>query len=349
MAIERITKNVTRPAVLAALAEYDKLGQATFLTKHGFGRATKYQLWHDSKAYDSKAIVGVAFGYLPGHPPPLRSDEFYGGMVQVVPILEALGFSFDPPAEVGKRNPPWSRDELILALDLYHKHRGRDPGESHPDVIALSSLLREMAGSAGLATFRNANGVAMKLMNFRSLDPAFTAGGGKGLSSASKLDRAVWQEFANDRQMLAVAAEGIRHGIVVELDDDMLDEIEGYEAKEGRVSYRLHRHLERDRKIVAIRKASEIRKHGKLRCQACSFDFVATYGERGAGYIEAHHVNPVHAMKEGSTTTAGDLSLLCANCHRMIHAAKPWLTVAELRALLIANAVMKPVPGLLDR
>lgn len=332
--IERITSNVTRPAVLAALAEYDQLGQKPFLAKYGYGRATKYQLWHDGKPYDSKAIIGAAFGYMPGNPPPLRFNEFSGGLVYVVPVLEALGFSFEPPVANAARNPSWSRDELILALDLYNRHNGRDPGGTHPDVVALSALLREMAGGAGLVTFRNANGVAMKLMNLRSLDPAFTANGGKGLNSASKLDRAVWEEFASDRQGLAIAAEALRQGITADLDEDVLDEIESYEAKEGRVSYRLHKHLERDRKIVALRKSGALKKHGKLECEACDFDFLAAYGSRGAGYIEAHHTNPVHAMKKGETTKVSDLALLCANCHRMVHAAKPWLTLAQLRALV---------------
>lgn len=334
MAIERATSSVTRSAVLAALAEYDALGQKAFLTKYGYGRATKYQLWHDSKPYDSKAIVGAAFGHLPGRPPALRHDEFSGGLVYVVPVLENLGFSFDPPHPLAKRNPPWSREELILALDLYRKHGGRDPGDTHPDVVALSALLREMAGSAGLATFRNPNGVAMKLMNFRSLDPAFTAGGGKGLASASKLDREIWDEFSDDHQALAVAAEEIRQGIAIDLDGEVLDEIEGYEAKEGRVSYRIHRHLERDRRIVALKKSSRLKAYGKLECEACSFDFFATYGPRGAGYIEAHHTNPIHAMQKGSVTKAADLALLCANCHRMVHASKPWLTLEQLRALV---------------
>ncbi|MFT8781916.1 HNH endonuclease [Acetobacter syzygii] len=334
MMMERITSNVTQPAVLAALAEYDKLGQKQFLEKYGYGRARKYQLWHDGKPYDSKAIIGAAFGYLPGSPPPLRRDEFSGGMVYVVPVLKALGFSFDSPARTAARNPPWSRDELILALDLYYRHDGRDPGDTHPDVIALSARLREMADGARLITFRNANDVVMKFMNFRSLDPNFTNDGGKGLNSANKLDRVVWDEFSGNRQALSIAAEAIWQGVIVDLDEDILDKIESYEAKEGRVSYRLHKHLELDRKIVALRKTGALEKHGKLECEACGFNFLATYGSRGAGYIEAHHTNPIHAITEGETTKASDLALLCANCHRMIHASKPWLTLAQLRELI---------------
>ena len=333
MAIERRPINVTRDAVLKAMAEYDRLGQDAFLSRYGFGRARTHMVWYKGASYDSKAIVGAAFGYLPGSPPPLRSDEFFGG-APTIRALEAQGFTFEAHVNDGKRNPPWSRDELILALDLYHRHGGRDPGDTHPDVISLSALLREMAGGAGLVTFRNPNGVAMKLMNFRSLDPSFTVGGGKGLASASKRDHEVWSEFFGNKQELAVAAEAIRQGVKAGLDADVLDEIDGYEAKEGRVSYRTHKHLERDRKVVSIKKQSVLKKYGKLACEACSFDFLATYGARGAGFIEAHHVNPVHAMKEGSSTKIGDLALLCANCHRMVHAVKPWLSIEQLRQLI---------------
>jgi 5-methylcytosine-specific restriction protein A len=87
-----------------------------------------------------------------------------------------------PGPEAQPRNPNWSREELILALELYFRHSGRDPGDTHPEVLDLSALLQRMATQAGLETFRNGNGVAMKLMNFRSLDPAFLSKGGTSLS-----------------------------------------------------------------------------------------------------------------------------------------------------------------------
>jgi hypothetical protein len=37
---------------------------------------------------------------------------------------------------------------------------------------------------------------------------------------------------------------------------------------------------------------------------------------------------------KGSKTTIEDLALLCANCHRMVHSARPWLTVDELCQLI---------------
>jgi len=52
-----------RNAVLSAIAEYDSIGQSAFLAKYGFAPARRYQLQHDGRSYDSKAIVGAAYGY----------------------------------------------------------------------------------------------------------------------------------------------------------------------------------------------------------------------------------------------------------------------------------------------
>jgi 5-methylcytosine-specific restriction protein A len=86
-----LLKNLTaKRAVLQALAEYDHLGREAFLKKYGFGEATHYYILHDEKYYDSKAVVGVAYGYQFGR--PLRSGDFGGGKATVLPTLSRLGF-----------------------------------------------------------------------------------------------------------------------------------------------------------------------------------------------------------------------------------------------------------------
>ena len=64
--------------VRQAAAEYDQLGQDEFLARHGFGRAQAYLLVLDDKSYDSKAILGVAYGYATGR--PLGPHDFSGGV-----------------------------------------------------------------------------------------------------------------------------------------------------------------------------------------------------------------------------------------------------------------------------
>jgi 5-methylcytosine-specific restriction enzyme A len=235
------------------------------------------------------------------------------------------------------RNPPWRREEVILALDIYRKHGGRDIGIDHPDVVETSALLRGMAKQEGLETYRNASGVKMKMMNFRSLDPSYTADGRTGLTGASSTDRKVWSEFEENPQQLALTAQSIRDGALSKMSDEDAEEVQSYSAKEGKVSYRLHRRHERNPAIVAARKRQALQAKGDLNCEACGFSFAAVYGGRGEGFIEAHHTNPVHSMQEGDETTLDDLVLLCSNCHRMVHQSKPWLSLDELRALLVTH------------
>jgi hypothetical protein len=81
---------VTRADVLQAIAEYDRVGQDQFLAEHGFGRATAYLLIHNGRSYDSKAILGVAYGFATGA--PLTSREFSGGVYGAAGVLRKLGF-----------------------------------------------------------------------------------------------------------------------------------------------------------------------------------------------------------------------------------------------------------------
>jgi hypothetical protein len=50
--------DLTRPAVLAAIEEHDRLGREDFLHRYGFGPARDYRLLFDGREYDSKAIAG---------------------------------------------------------------------------------------------------------------------------------------------------------------------------------------------------------------------------------------------------------------------------------------------------
>src|SRR4051812_1366838 len=60
--------------VLAAIAEYEQLGRARFLSRYGYGPSSKYFLRHNGRIYDSKAIFGVATGHDRERGRPLRSD-----------------------------------------------------------------------------------------------------------------------------------------------------------------------------------------------------------------------------------------------------------------------------------
>ncbi len=81
---------VGRRAVLEAIAEFIELGRSAFLAKYGF-RAARYQLVHGRHRCDTKAILGVAYGFEHGCA-PLKAQEFSGGVEHCVRLLVRLGF-----------------------------------------------------------------------------------------------------------------------------------------------------------------------------------------------------------------------------------------------------------------
>jgi predicted HNH restriction endonuclease len=126
----------------------------------------------------------------------------------------------------------------------------------------------------------------------------------------------------------------IRGGVLPEALDG--EDPEAAEFPEGRVLYRLHRFHERSGDVPRRAKELALKKHGKLACVVCGFDFHATYGPVGAGFIECHHTVPVSELDYGMMTKLADVVLVCSNCHRMLHRRRPWLRIEALKALLQA-------------
>ena len=111
MTIDRLTDVA---AVEAAVAEFDRVGRTAFLAKYGFGRAREFMLRMPSGAlYDSKAIVGAAFGHQYPDQGPLSASAFSGGEATVERKLRDLGF------DVVRVGDPWSRLEVELAVADY--------------------------------------------------------------------------------------------------------------------------------------------------------------------------------------------------------------------------------------
>ena len=236
------------------------------------------------------------------------------------------------------KNPTWTRDEIILAMDFYMDFFESIPGKDSADIRGLSDLLnvfRNKNGLHGDAKFRNNSGVYMKMMNLRGFDDRYT---GSGLKASSKGDREVWDYFFNKPRELKRAANKIKdyiesENVDIDINIDIDSEFEE-EASEGKVVTRIHQTYERDTKLVRRKKRKVLEEQGKLTCEVCDFDFQERYGERGKEYIECHHTKPVSEIGETGKTGIDDLVLLCSNCHRMIHRKRPWISVSDLKGLL---------------
>ncbi|WP_431892393.1 HNH endonuclease [Micromonospora haikouensis] len=323
--------SLDRPAVLAAVDEFDRLGRDGFLRTYGFGPAKSYFLQLNGKLYDSKAIAGYAHGLTAGR--RLRSGDFTGGDKSVAHRLRALGF-----AVVTTRNPDWTRDEIVLACALVAENAWRQLGDNDPRVIELSLLLQAPAVHAidnRRPDFRNPAGVARKTADIATRHPNY---GGKQ-TNGNRLDGEVLRDFIEKPRTMFELARKIRAYFVApdagrpSIPDP---DLEDASVDEGDVLRREHLRRERDVGIRKAKIASVLSKGLLLACEVCGFDFEQNYGTHGAGYIECHHRLPLHVSGPTRTRLA-DLALLCSNCHRMIHRFKEWLTVEDLKAIVTAT------------
>lgn len=254
------------------------------------------------------------------------------------------------PAVATSRNPTWSREELILALDLYLALAGSPFNKTDERIVELSSVLGALAmsrGISGQSDFRNANGVHM-LMNFRSLDPAYTSDGRVGLTRGNRLEAVLWEEFSNDREALTKAVGEIRQSLAftpaaaadeadlravlamldVAVDDvaaavpipavtpEQLADIEAkYRSASPEAKERVSRTIERGPVGALVKKANG------YRCQVCEalgLDPIGFRKSSGEPYVEAHHVMPVSRGEIGSLA-ASNILTACPNHHRQLH------------------------------
>ena len=78
----------------------------------------------------------------------------------------------------------WTREELILAINLYCKIPFGKMHHGNPLIIEFANLIG-----------RTPSSVTFKLGNLASFDPSLKERGIKGASNASKLDKEIWDEF----------------------------------------------------------------------------------------------------------------------------------------------------------
>ena len=96
----------------------------------------------------------------------------------------------------------WTREHFLIALNLYCKLPFGKLHKGNPIII-------EAAAKMG----RTPSSLAMKLVNFASLDPVQRARGIRGLPGATKQDQAMWDEFHSHLSTLGVESEQLLHDL----------------------------------------------------------------------------------------------------------------------------------------
>lgn len=226
-----------------------------------------------------------------------------------------------------------------MALDLYVRHKHKLPAKNGAEVTLLSQRLTELAGySSDSGTFRNANGVYMKLMNFLSIDPDYVMQGKTGLKRNNKDEQLVWNLFADDDALRNATVASILAFLSASSllpEQTNKEEDDGFvEAEEGRLLTRVHRSRERSKQLVRKFKEHVRTTKGGLTCEGCGFEAADRYGIEFADVMDVHHKRAVHTLQPGDKTNFSDLAILCASCHRIVHSRRKWLSIEQLQQLV---------------
>lgn len=99
----------------------------------------------------------------------------------------------------------WTREELVLAFDLYCRIPFRQTKANNPAVIELARLLKRSPAS-----------VARKLGNFGAFDPQLQQQQITGLVHTGKLDHEIWNEFNEDWNALVLEANRLKESLGLE-------------------------------------------------------------------------------------------------------------------------------------
>lgn len=80
--------------------------------------------------------------------------------------------------------------------------------------------------------------------------------------------------------------------------------------------FRFHKRIERNQGLI-----NKVKKYHGYRCKACYIDFSEQYLGLGKEFIEAHHLTPLSTLQgtKVELDIRNDFTVLCSNCHSMIH------------------------------
>ncbi|QDT57221.1 hypothetical protein Pan44_52880 [Caulifigura coniformis] len=99
----------------------------------------------------------------------------------------------------------WTRDQLLAVLRLYLSLPYGKLDSRNAEIKSLAALIG-----------RTPSAVAMKALNFASLDPSITSTGRKGLTGASQADRNLWAEFQTNSESIANESETLHEQLTLQ-------------------------------------------------------------------------------------------------------------------------------------
>lgn len=333
-----IPYKILREHVLLALKKIDSDGVPPER------ESTVWLLEHNGKCYPPKYVISVAGIYAQGFE---HSHQEFSGGPRTNQFLIKRGFEIIRKQEIKAFS--WTIEDSDAAVKVLDKSAFLHHGSGIPKEIRSFFLDRELGPGERADVTLTADGgfyfahIAMESQGTARTrlfwDSDFT-------SLLHKSFPYHLQQYQQDREpsgqismrlersdgfgsySVSFGAKVPERDISRDIEAESIEEI-GFRM-EGRVKEYYGKRYERD----PLNRKKAIEYHG-LTCKACGFNFEEVYGQRGAGYIEVHHVKPICTFdQEQKVDPRADLVTLCSNCHRMVHRrADSILTLQELQSM----------------
>lgn len=132
-----------------------------------------------------------------------------------------------------KTNKNWTREETIIAFNVYCKIPFKSSSKTHPKIIEYAKIIG-----------RSPSALNMKIGNFGRLDPELKKQGITGLVNGSKLEEIIWEEFNNDWEKLSYESELLiakfQNKPIEEIEDINLDDLPLGKDKETIIKARVN-------------------------------------------------------------------------------------------------------------
>ncbi|MEN6325742.1 MAG: hypothetical protein ABFD18_06010 [Syntrophomonas sp.] len=209
----------------------------------------------------------------------------------------------------------WTRDEVILGLDVMLSNNSKHLSMDSNAIIELSELLNRLPIipiSERNDTFRNPAGIRRQLLTFewslRKNDKA---------SHVGEIFYTVYNEFNGNEAEIKCVAQAIRRNesLIRQIGFGATEENEGF--PEGAILCHLHRYLEQQQSLRFLKDA--------VQCFVCGIQPEHIYGSLpNVKFFELHLLIPPTEISSDATFVQKDFITVCPNCHCILHQLRPW-------------------------
>lgn len=214
-------------------------------------------------------------------------------------------------------NASFTRDEVILALDVLYSNNGITPKPESMEIQKLSELLQQLPihpVETRKKDFRTPTGVQAQINRYQH----------RYANMVGSMFYEIDAEFEGRHDELHAIASAIRGNVVSFNETIFGDPLENEGFPEGFLLGHLH---------SVVEACDSVKFSPGIRCEVCQIKTDDIY-PGCPSLMRLHLTIPVTALNGKKRYGAADFITVCPNCHAALHRRRPWLTKENCGELL---------------